>query len=355
MIYVHSMNFDKLIKYSIYSLAGVILVLFCFLKPIGFDPDSLQYVSVLEYSPAEYVFSLYEPLHWGIVYINSLLFNSNPHTFFLIYGIIYVFLSLYAISKFSVNPFFSLLIFILLVYPNYGLIQVRQGVALAILWLSIDDIIRGNYKKLLLKGLFATAFHYSSIILLILVLIAKKIQLKFGNYILILLVAIVLIKFISLEYLLIIINKLEFLNIYPFLSLPIIKLQNYIQIKLSDEELSLNKINLINLYTLTNFFFISLSLFFLKLSSKKRDIYLLFYNNVLIIGLLIFSVFSFLPVLSFRIFYPLSSFLVFLIPYLLRKFEPVSLAFFIFLMLILINSINTYIYGGLFKFNIIFE
>jgi hypothetical protein len=60
-------------------------------------------------------------------------------------------LSAYLIYKYSPSTFLSFLIFILLFYPNFGLIQIRDGVSIAFAWWAIFNLMEGKKIRFIIK------------------------------------------------------------------------------------------------------------------------------------------------------------------------------------------------------------
>ena len=335
---------EKVFLLSIFLMIWFALILISGLKPIGFDPDSENYIAVLKYDPSEYNLLVFEPFHWALVYLNNILFDSNAHMFFTLYAVIFLSISLYTIYKDSISPSISLLVFVLLFFPNFGLIQIRQGVSLALFLCSIKDLSQDRMKHFLIKALIATGFHYASPILFLLLFISRKIKLS------------ITILFI-LPILCFILGKiLPVLSMLSFLTDLIggafgYKLKQYLLImEQFGKEHIFNVINPFNSYTL---FIFGCGAIFGYLYKKDIDKNKMILLNSLFLGFSWFFLFLSLPTLSFRVFYPLSTMIIFILPYIIYKTKPRIVAVTLLILLILAVSFNMYIRHDLFNFDMI--
>ncbi len=154
----------------LYIIIFFLLTLIAAFRPIGFDRDSINYVSLVDLYNIHYTkinFLDKEPSFWLILYLNKLFFNGSVRIFFLEYAFIGIFINLYAMRKLSPSPLLSLLIWIAIYFPLYAMTQIRVCVAAGILLLSIEDVVCKDWKKFLLKILMASLFHYSALLFVI--------------------------------------------------------------------------------------------------------------------------------------------------------------------------------------------
>ncbi|MBX6361784.1 MAG: EpsG family protein [Acidobacterium ailaaui] len=344
---------EKLQSYNVSEkLIGLIsiLVICCFLvivaglRPPGFDPDYMDYLYTLDTKPDEFNYLQFEPLYWLLVYLNQILFSGSSYSFFFIFALLYVSISVYAIKKYSSNFFLSFLIFIFIFYPNFGLIQIRNGVAIAIFWLALHDFIEGRIKLYFFKCFLASLFHYSLIISFFLIFLRKQ---KFNKifYIFLPIVSILIGELLLTP------DKILLWSYYlpTFLQF---KIQAYINLVLSGTDNSLTKINIINLKSLSYFIIYYLSLLINakhKFFEAKQVIYLKLFG----FGIFIWFAFNIIPVFSFRFSEIFFSILVFLIPDLIKRFNFFSkiLVVQITLLYILFLSLNIYVRHDLFDWN----
>jgi hypothetical protein len=332
----------ELIKMYIFIVISLILIIIPVFLPLGFSPDSLNYYKTIDLPPSHFNILSYEPFYWLVVYVNQILFNGSWASFLLFFSFIYVSLSAYLIYKYSPSPFLSFLIFMLLFYPNFGLIQIRDGVSIAFVWWAIFNLMEGKKIRFIIKTIIAILFHYTSIIFfLVLFLNKKRINRKF--YLLLPIFGLLLGKYVlNLEVFKLIVNYLpEFLKH---------KAQSYLYLLESQPEHILNQINILNSYVL----FIIL-VYYVSLFTDRSNNYSIFFTKM--VGFAIFFWFSFMniPVFSFRFSNKFNTFLVFLIPYILNNFRKDERAL-IYLLLILILALlswNIYIRHEVFDFSIL--
>jgi len=335
---------EKIFTLAIFLILWFVLVMISGLKPVGFDRDSKTYVAFLSYNPSEYNLLVFEPLHWGLVYLNNILFNANPHTFFALYAVIFLTISLYAIYKDSSFPLISLFIFVLLFFPLYGLTQIRQGVAVALLLYSIKDLSKDRIKHFFIKAIIATGFHYSAPILFSVLFISRKMKLP------VLVVIILPIFCIVLGKVLPILSMLYYLA--DLIGGPFgYKLNHYLFImEQFGEKHPFNVTNPFNRYTL---FIFGCGVIFGFLYKKRMDTHKSILFNLLFLSLSVLFLFLQLPILSNRLFFPLSSVSIFIFPYIIYKTKPRIVAVTLLVLLILALSFNMYIRDDLFNFDLI--
>ena len=129
---------------------GIILILIAGFRPIGIDKDSLNYTSILGVHLENASFISIEPAFWLINEFNHIVFNSEVQTFFLIFAIIGVSLKLYAVKILSTNPLMSILVYIAFYFVLHEMTQIRAGVSIALIYISIPYIINKQFFKFIL-------------------------------------------------------------------------------------------------------------------------------------------------------------------------------------------------------------
>lgn len=150
-----------------------LLILFTGMKPIGFDADSITYEDLFFNADAENPNLLTEPSFLFIANLCKLIAN-DVHVLFFIYASIAISIKFYSIKLNSEYLFLPLIIY----FGNYFILhdytQVRVSVASAFLLLSIHPLANGNKKKTALCLLCALLFHYSSMVLFIILFFGNK-------------------------------------------------------------------------------------------------------------------------------------------------------------------------------------
>jgi hypothetical protein len=153
----HRLTFDNIFIF----LIGLVLFLIAAFRPIGIDSDSNGYVKILQSLEREQ-YVLIEPMFRLIAFI----FNYNTRALFVTYALLAVPLKMFAIFKLSKYPLFSLLTYFCLFFILHEMTQIRIGVSIGILLLSITDLHDRRFIPFLLKVLLATLFHFSAIVFL---------------------------------------------------------------------------------------------------------------------------------------------------------------------------------------------
>jgi len=311
---VKNISQNSLLVFPAFFNIAFILILLAGFRPSGFDPDYFNYLKTLTFDVKNFNFFSMEPLYWTLVYLNKLLFNANPNSFFLIVAAIFVSVSMYAIKKYSVNIFLSLIFFLFLFFPDFGLIQIRNGMAIAVFWLAIHDLINNKKKNFIIKCVIATLFHYSLVISFIFIFFSKN-KINKIYYIFLPLISFFIGKYLfTLEY---------FKIIIPFLpSFMQFKANAYVSLMSAGIENSLTKINIINLKSLSFILFYYLSIF---VTPKRENVtFWTMYIKVLGVGNATWFMFYNVPVFSFRFSNTLLTIIVFLLPVVFQRFQKYS-------------------------------
>ena len=337
---------DKnILQLLIFFCLGCLLVMVAGGRPPGLDPDYWSYFFTLKMHPAEYNYFEFEPFYYLAVYFSSYVFDIGAQGLFYVIAIVFVVFSLMAIWKYSERPFFSVLIFILLFYPNFALIQIRNGVALSILIFAFYDFSADRKKDAFIKMILATLWHYSSVVFLLVYLLdLKNIKIFFYAFLPVIgyFVGQYFFSVSLLEKILSVLNSEYFY-----------KLINYVDISRNESISSLMEINLINFYTLfiLCLYYLGLYIYSFYRTSPSYTLFL----KVLGWGIFSWFALSALPVLSFRFSNSAYFFLIFLLP-LYIKYFPVFyrlVIVFCFVCLTFLNAYNIYARHKLFDFSVL--
>ena len=163
----------KQYRTAIYIGLGFLLVLVAGLRPVGIDPDSLNYENTfLNYtSPnasdnVEYSYILFSQI------VNF--FTDDVHVLFLFYALLGVGIKMYAFRKLSNLWFISLAIYISYYFTLHECIQIRTGVLSGLILIAIIQIADGKRKLAAVSLLIGAFFHYSSLAMLPILCISNK-------------------------------------------------------------------------------------------------------------------------------------------------------------------------------------
>jgi hypothetical protein len=148
-------------KFAYWGLC-IILILFSAFRTIGVDPDSEAYEEIFK-SGGNDPQLLVEP---SVLFISDVIksFTDNVHYLFLIYAILGITIKFYAIRQLSIWYFLPLIIYFGNYFILHDFIQIRAGVASAMLLLAIKPLSEGNKKRAIAYFLIANVFHYSSLV-----------------------------------------------------------------------------------------------------------------------------------------------------------------------------------------------
>ena len=327
-------------KAQVLFLSGVLLIMFAGLRSnkVGADYktyeilyQSVQRSSDLFTHPLHTVVSSrLEPSFLLLASFIKAHFNDGIKVLIFFYAIMGISLKIKAIQKISDYKLLSLLIYFSGVFFLHDMNQIRAGVAIGFLLLSIPYIIEKNYKMFFFLLLIAVLFHYSAIIFGLFFFVNNK-KINQTVYLLILVIPIILcllkLDVISL------LCKFEF-GIFSE------KMRAYSEL----QKIAHSKINIFNFGVLLQ---IIVSLFFIMNAEKSKNKYAVILTKISCFGVAFFYLFSSAPVIAFREFELLSCVQIFLIPLSIDLVKPkvfaqlfvivISLAYFLNQMLI--NSI----------------
>ena len=189
-------------KYAYWGLC-IILILFSAFRTIGVDPDSEAYEEIFmsgENNPKLLIES-------SVLFISDILkrFTDDVHFLFLVYAILGITIKFYALRQLSPWYFLPLAIYFGNYYILHDYIQIRAGVASAMLLLAIKPLSEGNKKKAIVYFLIANVFHYSSLVFYPILFFSNSLS-RTWKYVLIAIMPVGAILFIL---------RLDFLSTFP--------------------------------------------------------------------------------------------------------------------------------------------
>ena len=185
--------FSKRLKFKIFDLLCLVLIIFSTLKPSNFCFDIENYIEfyndILPLYSYKYKFGGFEPAY---SYLNAFvkMFSNNYHFLFFVLTLLDVCLYRRIILKYSDKIFLSLFVYVSTFYFANEMVVLRFAVAAALVFLNIENLETGNIKRYIFSCVFATFFHYSAVSSLVIPFLYKSE--KRETYILILIFLIVL-------------------------------------------------------------------------------------------------------------------------------------------------------------------
>lgn len=274
-------------KWYIFIAFAIWMILMCGFKPIGMDPDSEVYLEHFEDIDNPYLVILVEFSYLIISQFLKSLVN-DVHIVFLFYAILAVSLKFVAIKRIC-KPFLflPLVVYIGDIFVLQDMIQIRASVASGLFLLSIKPFSEGNKKQGILLLLSALVFHYSSIVLFVVLFFSNKpIGIK-GRWILASLVPIGIALFVLQA------------NILTTLPIPYIsnKIEAYQTIK---DQGRFDEISLFNVFVWTRIFVFLYVLYFYDTISEKFP-YLSLVLKIMGLSIISFFALSSLPIFSERV------------------------------------------------------
>ena len=170
----------------------VMLILACIVLAIGAGfrdiykwPDTLVYAMSFQfYTPNIFDISLsdkpYGYNEWGFYILQVIIrtFTSNPTIFFLILSALTFFLLYKGIKQYSIFPLIGLCAYIARFFIGRNFVQIRSGIAYALLMLSIKYIFEKDWKRYFLIVFIAWTLHRSCIVAIPLYFVCNWIHVK---------------------------------------------------------------------------------------------------------------------------------------------------------------------------------
>jgi hypothetical protein len=290
-------------------------------------PDYATYTSL--YFQISSVFNTYliEPSFILIVELSNLIYRNEPIVLFVIYAILGVSFKFLAIKKLSNFFFFSVFIYISNYFILHEMIQIRNGVASALILLSSAYAYNREKKKFIFLILSATFFHYFSLIFFFLWFLKPN---NFKKYI--------YIGLIPLAYLIYFIN-LDFVNmILENFPLDGTKLTVYANADRREQF----RLNVFGIFIITRIIIFIYFVIFSK-SIKRHNKYFYFLIKCYGIGVFIYIALSNYPEIAVRISQTLFLSEIIIIPTLIFTFKNRNFSRFIILLFGLLNFLlNVY-------------
>lgn len=293
-------------KFAIFIFFGFILAIIAAFRSEEGNPDYGVYVDYFH----EQDYLLVEPTFVIFSKIIHSLFGPYPIFIFIIYAILGILLKLIAIQRLSKLWFLSLVVYVGNFFILQDMIQIRAGVASALLLLCIKPIYDRNLLKFMFIALLAILFHVSALVILPLWFL-PKIKERLLVFLLYIIIPVSCVIYIFKT------------NLIMVLPIPGVqeKIDLYIAIQESGEENALTEINVFNAVFLVNvfiFYFLLMKYKLLLFHNKYALILLSIYG----IGLSSYAALATIPVFAGRISGLLEIVEIILIPFLYYTISP---------------------------------
>jgi len=313
----------------LYNILGLILIIIASFRNGDSMPDYSTYVGLYHKIISGSFTYLIEISFIIISKIANILSEGNSVLLFTIYAILGVSLKFISIKHLTDLSFFSVIIYISNYFILQEMIQIRAGVATALILLSIKPLYERNFKYFLFLIGVAVFFHYSSFVFIFLWFLDSK---NINKKLYIFLILIAYIYYFSGFDLIV-----EIANIIPikFFSFKLISYTNSARIQ------SL-AINVFGIYALTR---IIILLYFLYFSNiiQKRNKYFYLFLKFYALGIFSYLAFARFPDLAVRLSYTLTACEIMIIPTLIYTIKGHYLPrFIVVLYALLAFGLNVY-------------
>lgn len=293
---------EKISRNIIFKALGLCLIFAASFRGKGVDRDYDSYIEMFY----NYNDILLEPAFKFISYFIYTFMSGNYLYLFIVFGIIGVYVKLFAIKQLTQLWFLSLLIYFSYFFIMHEMTQIRVGVASAFLLLCIKPIYERDFKLFLIFSTTAFLFHFSAIIIFPLYFLGNKTRKTW------------LLLAVPIGYL------IHFSGITIIGTIPIPGIQEKLAMYQQLHELGDENWTKINVFKLV--FLARIVIFYILLFKYDSIIANNKYAGVLInifgISLMSFLALSFIPVLGVRISDLLGVVEIVLIPLLFYCFKP---------------------------------
>lgn len=175
---------------------ALVLIIFAGFRDGENMPDYNTYMMLYYSNLDDMATIITEPSFMLISKIANFIVKNEHLVMFLLYAAIGVSMKTIAIQKLSIFVPLSMVIYISNYYILHEMIQIRFGVATALVLLSIPSVVDHKWKKFTCIIIAATFFHYSAIVAGLIYFLAKN-QFKEKKYTLIIFVAYLVCLFAS--------------------------------------------------------------------------------------------------------------------------------------------------------------
>lgn len=170
------LNIKKDIGNILLLFTALLLTLFVGIRYSGTDflVYNNEYFRAQNYDISEAITKGMEPGLYLLIKISSFFFPNNSTFFFVLMGAITNILFCFGVKKYTNRIALSIFLYIIS-FTYFTTFNISlQFVAIMITFYSIDYLIQHNRKKYVLSILIAFLFHYTSLLMLILLLIPRK-------------------------------------------------------------------------------------------------------------------------------------------------------------------------------------
>lgn len=280
---------------------SMLLILFSSIRNYTVGTDSVIYTEAYRFGYDPYYYGFNSKVEYGYQFIDSFILNifSNYFWLFLFFSIIVISLYMITIKRLSINYLMSVFIFITFGFYTFFFNGLRQGVAMAICFFGLPYLIEKRIIPYFLVVLTASMFHVSALVMLpVYFLVLTKIKIEYK------ILACFIVSILASQILI------------GYLAQGNSRYEHYTQ----EAEKAGGYITLL---------FYSLIGFFIYFSGKKirlEDVRFDKFQQIFLCGLALVLPISLLgtdPSGPQRILYYFSSMVVFLIPYVLKRFNNV--------------------------------
>ena len=290
-----------------YTIFGSCLILIAGFRSGQSMPDYNMYVS-LYYSNISGDYSYFiEPSFRIIAHVSNQIISSEPLLHFIIYAILGVVLKLFSIKILSKLFYSSVFIYISNYYILHEMVQIRAGVASALILISIHYIYKRKVMQFAILIGVATLFHYSSLLFILLIFLDHH---KYNKILYIYFIIAAYVMYYTSGYLV-----PSIMNYIPFLSLKM-KTLSYTS-SLRTEALAINVFGIFILTRFIIYFFFSL---FSKLIIRHNRYYYILIK-MYAFGIILYIAFANYPDIAVRLSYTLLLVEIILIPTITYAFK----------------------------------
>lgn len=159
-------------KWPIYIGVGVLLIILTAIRPLGMDNDAENYEQYfLHYDDPLYETVVEFSYRWAAKWLY--MWFGDVHSIFLLYALIGISIKFAAFRQLTPVVFLAVVVYMGNYFILHEFTQIRAGVASSIMLLTIKPLGDGRHRKAFGLMLAAIFFHYSSLLMLPLLLLTN--------------------------------------------------------------------------------------------------------------------------------------------------------------------------------------
>lgn len=292
----------------VYWFTCIVLISFVAFREVGIDRDSLGYFQY--YHLGDFIWLMAEPTFGIISEFSRYVFNDF-RVVLIIYAILGVYLKFRAIDKLTDLKWLTLIVYFSTFFLLHEFTQIRASIASGIFLLAITYLAERKLFKYMLLIFIACFFHYSAIVLFGACIFTNKHLNKWQKILIALAIPVGVV--------------MHFMKINPITIIPIETIKVKVELYVSAQENSDQRLNVFNLVYLAKYAILYYVLFFYE-AIYKHTKYVSIFIKLYALSLFFYLALSINTIIAMRISEIFGVVEIFVIPYIYYTIKPRPIA-----------------------------